>query len=296
MDADATYCSFFGLNKLVSTEDLLEKIVPDTPQSSLFEKITKAMVELRDQLNISVDIVPLPYSSQNCYWSDYASAFLGKKHNHTFFNDLFIYFAVYMDQQGANLNLGRPIALSFSPFKAEMKRKVLDCFYAVLPEHYEWSGDNNEVMLVHYAPRPIRRLDYATLRSNDTYPNLRLRIKMKKKGLIDYAIQNLSVVKELQELFKKKHDYKTDMEYGSADVELEIRCVAKDNVEELCRQIESIMKQNMTTGYPPLSERVQAWKCDYYHWDEYFRFPLKGAKNKDKFIKFLRESNAPQNE
>lgn len=288
---------FFGFEKIVTIEEL-NTIVEQTPHAPLFAQIKKVIRDLEENLDTAAEIVPLPYSSQNCYWSDYPSTYLKKKRGDGFFDQSFIYFVVYMDVTGTTLNLNRNIAVNFSGFKVEMKKKVLDCFYTNLPMHYEWSGDNNEVMTIYYEPflEPPVRVDYETLKSNDTYPKMNIMIKMKKKGLIDRGIYNLSVVKELQQLLLMKNPYKTDISYGNSDIELEIRCVPKKDFEELFRQIECIIKQNMTPGYPPLLERVKDWHCCYYHGDSFFKFPLKGSNNKDRFIEFLQEEDVYQKE
>jgi hypothetical protein len=289
MDNDALVLAFFGFQKLVTTEEL-DTIVEQTPHAPLFAQIKNIISELQDNLDISAHIVPLPYSTQDVYWTDYPTTFLNKTRGTEFFDQSYLYFVVYMDVTGTVLNVNRNIAISFSNFNVAMKKKVLECFYSHLPLHYEWSGDNNEIMRVHYDAfsEPPTRIDYETLRSNDTYPKMTILIKMKKKGLIDRGIYNLSVVKELQQLLMK-HDYRTDISYGNSDIELEIRCVPKKDFEELYRQIECIIKQNMTPGYPPLLERVKKWSCCYYHWDIFFKFPLKGANNKNRFIEFLQQ-------
>jgi hypothetical protein len=271
---------FFGFDRLVTTEELYD-MVGGTQYSDLFEKIKQCMESLK-QLGYSTDIVPLPYSRYDCYWSDYATTFLSRKHGLNFFDRPYLFFVVYLNFGGTQINTDKCIVINYEHLKVEGKRQVLECFYGHLFQHFVWCGDNNECMKIEYKPlQNPERLDFNTLKNDDTYPYMSIKIVMRKKMDLD---RHIPVIIELQHLLER---YKFSVEYDTQSVEINVRCVPKKEFEMLYNQIESVIKRYIT--YPRMMDRVKNFKCFYKTRERLFYFPLKNEHKRDKFIEFMME-------
>lgn len=259
-----TMAGFYGIKEV--TDEQLANVVTNTglDVDMIYNKLKTIIIPEVQKLGFSSDIVPLPYSSQDCYWSDYPHSYLIKKHGENFFdNPNNITFIIYLDEEGQNINLEKDVNISFSELDKEMKKKILTLFYKELPNHYEWSGDNNQAMRIHYTGRDIPKLDFDLLRSQDTYPQLDIHITMVEHGLIDRGIKQLLVMQELDKLIGT---LKSDFSYGDWDIELKINLVFENEIEDLYNSIALILEKYKTKDKSvDKTERVKKYSATYYY-------------------------------
>ena len=222
---------FYGIN--VVTNEQLDIIMNN---SAIYNKIKTTIIPELINLGFCPDIVPLPISDQGIYWSDYPNSFFNKKGT-----DPDIFFTIYLDQEGKNVNVNKGIAISYDTLKKETKIKVLTLFNKELPNNYEWTGDNHSIMYIHYTERQINKVNFDCLRDDDFYPKLSIDIYMKTKDLLDKDIKELSVMKDLE---KVTGSLLSDYEYGCSDIGLSIRCVNANQIEELYTEIENILEKH----------------------------------------------------
>ena len=263
-DGPLSISGFYGIKEV--NDEQLANVVKNTGEevSMIYNKLMNTIIPEIRKLGFTSDIVPLPYSSQGCYWSDYPNSYLTKKHGKNYFdNEKDITFIIYLDEEGQNINLSRDVNISFSNMNKETKKTILTLFYQELPNHYEWSGDNNQAMHIYYEGKNIPKLDFDLLRSQDTYPQLSMHINMVEDGLIDRGIKQLLVMQDLDKII---NTLKSDFSYGDWDIELTINLVSEKEIEDLYDTIANILDKYKTKDKNIAKiERVKNYSATYYY-------------------------------
>lgn len=186
--------------------------------------INKLIIDLRKIGKIS-HIIPLPLSSGKIWWSDYADDYLNDIYGSEWFDDPngYMYFTVYMNQSGTEINEKEMISVSYSNMSLNDKIKIIKLLDTHLQNQYVWTGRNTDKIFVQFVRSKTQKIDTASLKEEDVYPSLSINIKYYENINL---IRTTSFVPELSNEFEKLLNIdskKTSVyyNYGIHDVSIE---------------------------------------------------------------------------
>jgi hypothetical protein len=144
----------FSFIKPIIDEELVD-VIKNTSSKvvMIYNKLKTVIIPELNELGIASDIVPLPRSSKGYYFEDYRGSYLVTIHGEHFFEHPQIIFTIYLDEDGKNIDLSQNVRVTFTHMDEETKKTILGLFHKELPNHYEWSGNNDEIMLIYYDAR-----------------------------------------------------------------------------------------------------------------------------------------------
>ena len=110
---------FYGF-KPVTVTQLSSVAQKDKKTKVVYNKLMQVLDEI-NKLNIETYIVPLPLSNNNVYWTDYANSFISEKYDGDYLNKTFLYFEIYMNHQGTEINTNNEKSTQTEP---EQKKEI----------------------------------------------------------------------------------------------------------------------------------------------------------------------------
>ena len=265
LNKEMTVLDFYDVDR---TEDQELAVAIDKSSievQKVYNKLKHTIPKLTE-LGWQADIVPLKLSHNGVYWSDYPYDYLKEKHGDTYGDKPGIYFVVYLDESGENVNLNKDILGTFDHMNVEMKKKVLTLFYKEMPKNFEWDGNNNKVMTIKYssndsieqAPQ-AQQVNFDNLRSDDTYPQLSIHFDMKIDLFKIESIDDLNVMKDLKNVLEGMQHH---ISYGLHDIELEINSVDEEYVYELYNKINGVLDKYENIN--DKNEKISVTSMTYY--------------------------------
>lgn len=231
----------------INDGDLKKVMNKNESTKNIYNLITKELMPELKKMDFATDIIPLPLSEGGIYWSDYPSAFMDDHHDKGWV-DKFMYFVVYMNSKGNLIETSKNITVGFSSLTLDDKKKIVSLFQRVMPEYFDWDGNNMHSILISYSPHKKNKIDVAKLKENDTYPQLYLWIKTpskKRKKTAETASidDNLDLAKKLTEQLKDLDlNLVFDYEYSFFDVIFNIYAVGKKDQNTIKSLIKRFMK------------------------------------------------------
>lgn len=244
--------------KKVSESDF-KKIIKkyDSNIIQLFRQIKGIFLDLQ-KIGITCDLIPLPLSENGIYWSDYAGDLLKEKYGDNYYNMNIIHFTVYLDREGQNINLKKDIMINFDVMKKDMKEKVITIFLSKVHKNYEWTGNNNDAMIIHFEEGNYEIPNFDNLKDDDTYPQLVLSIEIFDNKLED--VPKLKFFNDLKELIKN-YEYKSQESYSMNNIDIEINSIEDYDAYDLYSQILVILENSKNSKKEKKKERVKGFSA-----------------------------------
>jgi hypothetical protein len=140
--------SMFELKTVVKQKRLEKIISSNKVVNEIYTTLQNKIIPELNKLGIKTYIVPLPLSVNNMYWTDYAPEYIYETYGDRLL-DKYIYFVFYLNKEGNELHMTRPIGISFTPL-GKNKKTVVELFTSNLKKYFEWSGSINDQMLIFY--------------------------------------------------------------------------------------------------------------------------------------------------
>lgn len=174
--------------------------------------------------------------------------------------DNYIYFTIYLDQEGDNININKNIIVSYSHMNADEKRKIIKLFNDHLPKHFHWDGINTHVIIINY-----NKLDYVPeinldkIKDNDVYPELYISIDMVQNNLLNVGIDHLNVIKTINKLFPENY---IEPKYGMNTISINVYSIEQKDMEQIYPSLLEVLdnaKEDVDT-----SQRINKYKLYYY--------------------------------
>ena len=259
---------------------------------NIYKKIIEDILPKLRNLGWSADIVPLPLSKDNVYWDGihhdywyyhhddwdwdywliYPHEYLNEKHGHEWFRKPVIYFVIYLDKEGKSLNMNRDINIYIDKnMDRDMKIKIIKIFEDSLPNNYEWTGKNYDIMKIYYVPRNIKKIDISKLKSEDIYPVLHITLDV-KANLFETDVYKLDVI---ENILKCAKDFDNDLRYSKDHIFLILLTVDENKIYNVYKCIlDAINDKN---------SQVLNYSANYYvNHDEYYELKKTKGRLKDK--------------
>jgi hypothetical protein len=272
---------FFGFDEI--NQEQLDNIINRAGTPENVQVIYCAIMNIIPQiknLGFNVDIVPLLQSEDGFFWSDYADTYLRTKHLGTFFDKDFIYFTIYLDNSGEIITK-KNISINYSELTKEQKCDLLSLFYKWVPNNFDWNGDNNNIMTIKYdtIENPTR-LDFDSLRTDDTYPLLYIPIyfnTISGYGLFDY-IESNNIISEIEHILPNN---KVVCSFGNFDIEIKVSKVDDEEVKIVHEALKTILSQVKRKRKADFG----VTECRLYHYESGNKTKMKYIINCDPMIK-----------
>jgi hypothetical protein len=187
-----------NINKLKSekiVEIIIDKLIP---------KIKKN--------NIEAYLVPLPFSSQGLYWTDFPPDYI-KQYYKSNLEKEYLYFIVYLNHD-MTFNYDRNVAIHYEINKNNIE-KIQNIFYQEIPNNYIWNGNIHNIMEISY--QPIKNNSKSKIDNSSDYPNfylsIYLNLKKKEPNLLNLGFD----IKDIEELKSIKSKF-NDLSWGMDDI------------------------------------------------------------------------------
>ena len=207
------------------------------------------------------EIIPLPLSYGGTYWVDYAGDYMDQKCGTKDWYNNYVYFTIYLDQEGDNINMNRTIKVSYSLMNADEKRKIIKLFNDHLHKYFEWNGRNTHIIEIHYEKLDVvPEINLDKLKDDDVYPELYMSIEMIQNDLLDTGIDHLNVTKVINGLFPEHH---IDLEHGKNDISCTIYSVKQKDMKKylyplLLNALDAMKEDNDST------QKIKSYNIYYY--------------------------------
>ena len=226
-------------------KEIIDKSLPNV--QNIYTKIVENILPKLETLGLSADIVPLPLSKNDKYWTDYPYDYFKEKHDKEWFTKPFLYFVIYINKEGNALNLNRDISINFYKMDKNMKIKVINLFENTLPNNYEWTGKNYNTMKIYYESKDIKKIDTSKLKSEDEFPLLTISLNV-KVNLFEVDIYKLPVIENILTCTK---GFDNQLEYGQDDAYLRLLGVEENKIYKIysCILNEINDKNNQVVSY-----------------------------------------------
>jgi hypothetical protein len=222
------------------TEDDLKEVIKNSSSDVkvVIKGIMKLIKDLR-KLGKTAHIIPLPLSDGGIYWTDYAGDYLNEIYGNDWF-DNHMYFTIYLNREGDQINTDREIGVSYSTLNRDEKIKVIELMEKHIPNRYSWRGSNTEKIFVQYEKGEPNDLDISKLKDNDTYPQFYVNINFNSKkinlfeddkALVDKVVKQINAIAKVDFM---------DHEYGMHDMSIFLYSVDLKKREKIQNKIEEL--------------------------------------------------------
>lgn len=228
------------------------QLVQDT-----IDHVIKLIVDLR-KLGKIAHLIPLPISSNGIYWSDYAGDYLDDVYGQEWYSNSkgYMYFTVYMNQQGTEINEKNPIGVSFSNLNREEKIQIIKLMDLYLPGRYVWTGRNTDKIFIQYIKTKIPKIDISSLKDDDLYPMLVINVRY--PDTVDLIRKSVNQIPDLSDTFQKlldldKNETAVYYNYGIHDAEIEFNAIPLNiynkKISNIVRYLDNEIKTNAMKSY-----------------------------------------------
>ena len=244
--------NFYDIPKIIDSNDL-DLIIKKESKNiiNIFKILNDSIIPEIKKLNKYTNIVPIPISNNDIYWSDYPDSYLNNINSNTDWQDNYIYFGVYLDCN-YKINKTKYISIMYSQLNLEEKKNLINIFYKYLPNNYEWNGNNNKIMMINLKKRKIKKININDLKSNDNYPYLYIFIKLEK---FDHINLNILEVEDINSLFKSLEKINGHIDYSYSDEDLTFEIRGGTHVKSNIKKIINLLNQ-LILDSPPIMNVV----------------------------------------
>jgi len=241
-ESDDQEMSILDFYNVVQVDDvMLEQIVQNSPHDvkKIYTTIKNTIIPKLTEFGWNTDIVALPLSSNDYYFSRYCDDYLTEKYSYSWLCEQdSIYFIFYLDKEGKSINIHQRVKVVFTVMDVDTKIKMIKLFSNHLKEYYEWNGSNMHSMFIHYESQSnIEDVNLNKLRSDDKFPYLSIRIDVNINLL---EIKDIELIDKIQDIIDE-YGYKFLFEYSIHDLEFSVFNIDTDNISELCNCIVNIV-------------------------------------------------------
>lgn len=209
------------------------------------------------KMGMLAHVIPLALSSNGIYWSDYPGDYLSEIYGPEWYETKkgYMYFTVYMNQTGTEINDKEDISVSFSDMNAATKKTIFDLLNKYLKDRYSWSGRNTDRIRIHYVKSKGAKIDLTTLKDNDAYPWLNINLNFPKTMDL---FKSPHIVMDLQNILIKLMKIDNDTigcyeSYGMTDVMYDFNGVEtklyKKYISNVVRYLDDLIKSKTITRY-----------------------------------------------
>jgi len=206
---------------------------------STFKKLNALCEDIR-KLNKHSHIVPLPLSQGGIYWSDYAGDYMTSIYADEYWYENFMYFTVYMNVTGKEIDSNSLITGKFTDLSANEKRKIIDLLDKHLKNQYTWSGKNTDVIKISFTKEFDTKINKSSLKDNDVYPALHLSV-ITSDDLFASGLA-LEYSKEIKTVVQGRSNKNFDHGYGVNDMNFVFYTIDKSKVNDIIKKLQQYFK------------------------------------------------------
>lgn len=217
--------------KTLSHKDF-EIIVSKNEKSKYIYEILKTeIIPGINKIGIETFFIPLTLSTNNIYYTDYAPHYILKMDNKNIYKMNYMYFEFYLNMNGDEIILTKPINIHFSTLNKENKIKIINMFDKYLKNYYKWSGSNTDLMIINYQ-KINKKINKRQIKDDDYYPQLYIKIYSK----INFLENN----KMIDKLIKYFIDLKTTgtNHYDDYDIEFTLYSIDEKKINKIKKYLD----------------------------------------------------------
>jgi hypothetical protein len=164
----------------------LKRVIEQSPREirDTLHRIEGLIDDLQNMDKIAV-LVPLPRNENGDYWGDYAPAYLRFIYGDDSWMEHpqgFIYFTVYMNTAGNQINKEDLIRATYSPLDKKEKIDLIRLLEKHLPNQFLWNGNNMQVITIPFQRQKTKKINIFSLKSEDEYPKIEVDIKLSERS------------------------------------------------------------------------------------------------------------------
>jgi hypothetical protein len=215
------------------------------------------ITDLRN-LGIIAHIIPLPPAADGTYWSDYANDYLNDVYGREWYKNPkgYMYFAVYMNSAGTEINDKHTIDVSYSDLKIKEKIQIIKLLDHHFQDRYTWTGRNTDKIFIQYIKTKTPKIDISLLKDDDVYPLLIVNVQYSNK--IDLLRTSGHLVPDMSDTFHKilgldKNETTIHYNYGINDAEFEVNAIPmklyNKKISNIIRHLDNEIKNNNMDKY-----------------------------------------------
>ena len=197
-------------------------------------------------LGFPVEIVLIPLSNNNIYWTDYPYSYLDTKLEKNWFDNKYMIFKIFLDSDG-KLNKNKQILIEYYKLNDFDKKNVLDIFEQYLPYNFIWNGDPTEYMIITFSKIDNKFTNNVDLTTDNTYPMFTINLQMNS---FPHMSVNPLKINEISKLFilMTKLSPKAYLEgYSTFDINFILTKITLNNtlIKQIINKIIELQNKNI---------------------------------------------------